>query len=334
MIRGNLPDKYRVHILESIATLTYEIMRQGYTKSIDEDEIMAKVKYYADNLFRDKIDELYAKNLIDKNIYARTLARVNFDKAEYHTNCYSLGDKEEKELLNDRIAIVFAQNLAYRYLMKAAHCLKKVSMQENDRRKVLLLLRDATSNVINNIQIANFKFSTSQIERVITVTMELSFHKIVMMYKNNILSTSDWSIECVSHFANIIYLIEFQYIRDKDELKNTYQSTCIISNNQLREYLNKFVKSNIFTKEQVNNVFKKSYIDYLEKDIQKLILADKNIDTETLAKSDTAEKNKEEDHTDCYSLRNNRDKELLKDRVAIAFAQNLAYRYLMKAAHC
>ena len=122
MIRGNLPDKYRVHILESIATLTYEIMRQGYTKSIDEDEIMAKVKYYADNLFRDKIDELYAKNLIDKNIYARTLARVNFDKAEYHTNCYSLGDKEEKELLNDRIAIAFAQNLAYRYLMKAAHC--------------------------------------------------------------------------------------------------------------------------------------------------------------------------------------------------------------------
>ena len=144
-------------------------------------------------------------------------------------------------------------------------------MQANDRQKVLLLLRDTTSSLVNNIQTTNFEFSTSQIERVVTVTMELLFQRIVMMYKNNILSTSDWSIECVSHFANIIYLIEFQYIRDKDELKNTYQSTCIISNNQLREYLNNFVKNNIFTKEQINNAFKKSYIDYLEKDIIRLM---------------------------------------------------------------
>lgn len=257
--------------MESIATLTYEIMRQGYTKSIDEDEIMAKVKYYADNLFRDKIDELYAKNLIDKNIYARTLARVNFDKAEYHTNCYSLGDKEEKELLNDRIAIVFAQNLAYRYLMKAALCLKKVSMQANDRQKVLLLLRDTTSSLVNNIQTTNFEFSTSQIERVVTVTMELLFQRIVMMYKNNMLSNYDLAKECVSHFGNLIYIIEFQYIKDNDQLKDTYQCTCIYSNNQFREYLNNFVKNNIFTKEQINNAFKKSYIDYLEKDIIRLM---------------------------------------------------------------
>ncbi len=274
MIRANLPNKYCVPILESIATLAYEIMREGYSKSINEDEIMSAVKDYINKSFRDKLDGLYAKNLIDKNTYTKTLARSNPDemsKEEDHADCYSIRDQSDKKLLNDRVVIAFAQNLAYKYLLKAAHCLKKVSMQANDRRKVLLLLRDATSSLINNIQTTNFNFSIPQIERLITVSMELSFHRIVMMYKNNILSNNDWSIECVTNFVYIIYLIEFEYIKDNDELKDTYQCTYTIANSKFKEYLGRFVKSNTFTKEQVNNAFKKSYIDYLEKEILRLM---------------------------------------------------------------
>lgn len=274
MIHANLPNKYCVIILESIATLSYEIMREGYSKNINEDEIMSAVQDYVNKSLKDKLDELYAKNLIDKNIYTKALTRFkpdNINTENDHTNCYSLGDKGDKKLLNDRVVIAFAQNLAYRYLMKAAHSLKKVSMRANDRRNVLLLLRDATSSLINNIQTTNFNFSIPQIERVITVAMELSFHRIVMMYKNNILSNNDWSIECVNHFMYIIYLIEFEYIKDNDELKDTYQCTYTIANSKFKEYLGEFVKSNTFTKEQVNNAFKKSYIDYLEKEILRLM---------------------------------------------------------------
>ena len=263
MIRGNTPNKYWEPVLKSIATLAYEIMKEGYSKNINEGEIMVEVKDYIYKLFNDKLAKLYAKA----------------DKEEDHTDCYSLGDKEKEELLNDNAAMDFAQNLAYRYLLKAAHCLKKVSMQTNDRQKVLLLLRNATSKVINNSQTTNFNFSIPQIERVITVSMELLFHRIVMLYKNNILSNNDWSTECVNYFATSIYFDELKFIKNNWALEGTYQYTETNSNNDFREYFDTYVKSNFLTQEQVNNAFKKSYIVYLEKEIQRLILADKNIDT-------------------------------------------------------
>ena len=306
--------------MKSIAALAYEIMREGYSKNINEGEIMVAVKDYINKLFKDKLYELYAQSNTNP-----------ISKKENHTDCYSLGDKEKEELLNDNAAIAFAQNLAYGYLIKAAHCLKKVSMKTNDRRKVLLLLRDAISIIINNIQTTNFNFSILQIERVITVSMELLFHRIVMMYKNNILSNNDLATGCLTYFASFIYSNELNYIKDNWTLKDAYSYSCTNSHNQLRDYLDKFVKSDFFTQEQVNNAFKKSYIDYLEKEIQRLILADKDIDTQTL---DTNEIRKEEDHTNCYILGDKEKEELLNDNAAINLAHNLAYRYLMKAAHC
>ncbi|MCM1004444.1 MAG: hypothetical protein NC408_08900 [Candidatus Gastranaerophilales bacterium] len=269
IIQANIPQEYWNAILQSIAFTIYEVIKQAYQHNIEQEKILQTVEYHVNKNFHYKLDELYAKNLIDKTIYTKALSQSNIElmsEEKDHNNCYMLENNQEK-FLHDSVSIAYARNLAYRYLFKAAHCLKKVSMQTNDRKEILFFLRNAIETIIGHIQIEIFNFSIPQVERIITVSMELLFHRIIGLYKNNILSNDDWSKECVSYFASIIYTIEFRYVKDNDKLKDVYAYDNLFSNKQLREYLNEFVKDNTFTQEQVNKAFGKSYITYLEKEI-------------------------------------------------------------------
>lgn len=95
------------------------------------------------------------------------------------------------------------------------------------------------------------------------------------MYKNNILSYNSWSEECVNFFGTIIYTLEFIYTKDNDELKDTYEYTNLFSNKQLKEYLNEYLKSETFTKTQINKAFEKSCIVFLEKELCELMKSKK-----------------------------------------------------------
>ena len=277
ILRTDIPKEYWENILQSIAYTVYEVIKQSYERNIDQEQILQAVKYYVNKNFKYSLSELYSKNIIDKIIYSKALSQSyidNITSENNHNNCYSI-ENEQYKFLNDSVIVAFARNLTYKYLFKAAHCLKKVSMQTQDRQNILFLLRKGMETVINHIQTEIFSFSIPQVERIVTVSMELLFHRIVVMYKNNILSYNSWSEECVSFLGTIIYTLEFIYTKDNDELKDTYEYTNLFSNKQLKEYLNEYLKSETFTKTQSNKAFEKSYIVFLEKEFCELMKSKK-----------------------------------------------------------
>ena len=277
ILRADIPQEYWENILQSIAYTVYEVIKQSYERNIEQEQILQAVKYYVNKNFKYSLSELYLKNIIDKTIYSKALSQSyidNITSENNHNNCYSI-ENEQYKFLNDSVIVAFARNLTYKYLFKAAHCLKKVSMQTQDRQNILFLLRKGMETVINHIQTEIFSFSIPQVERIVTVSMELLFHRIVVMYKNNILSYNSWSEECVSFLGTIIYTLEFIYTKDNDELKDTYEYTNLFSNKQLKEYLNEYLKSETFTKTQINKAFEKSYIVFLEKELCELMKSKK-----------------------------------------------------------
>lgn len=277
ILRADIPQEYWENILQSIAYTVYEVIKQSYERNIEQEQLLQAVKYYVNKNFKYSLSELYSKNIIDKTIYSKALSQSyidNITSENNHNNCYSI-ENEQYKFLNDSVIVAFARNLTYKYLFKAAHCLKKVSMQTQDRQNILFLLRKGMETVINHIQTEIFSFSIPQVERIVTVSMELLFHRIVVMYKNNILSYNSWSEECVSFLGTIIYTLEFIYTKDNDELKDTYEYTNLFSNKQLKEYLNEYLKSETFTKIQINKAFEKSYIVFLEKELCELMKSKK-----------------------------------------------------------
>ena len=74
MIRANIPKEYWEAMLQSIAFVVYEVVTKGYERNLENDELLQAVEYHVRKNFKYKIDELYAKNCIDKIIYTDALA--------------------------------------------------------------------------------------------------------------------------------------------------------------------------------------------------------------------------------------------------------------------
>lgn len=269
LIEASFPNEYIDSILESIAYTIFEVAKQAYDKKYNKKELAEIIEYHVNKRFKYLLGELYSKNIIDKNLYIKTLNQSNIDKMRNdnkdHSSSYSIGQNDQK-LLNDQVLLSYSKNLTYKYLIKAAHSLKNASMQSKDRREVLFHLKTGAEQIINSIQVCIKEYSIQQVERIITVAMEILFQRIVVMYKNNILYDIDLSIDCITYFANLIFYIETRGVNANDKAKDMFEYANLFSNQELRKYL---LDNKLLTKEQTAKVFDKSYIVYLEKEIYK-----------------------------------------------------------------
>ena len=152
-------------------------------------------------------------------------------------------------------------------MIKAAHVLKKHKSNAEDRRNVLYFLRLGVHYIIDCVACTMGKYKNAQMQRLITVSMELLFHRIVVLYKNNILRINSTSESLINYFASLIYSIEIQYIKDNNNLKDTYDYTNTFSNASLKQYLKDWLDQSLITQEQYNKVLDKSYMVYLENEI-------------------------------------------------------------------
>lgn len=272
IIHAEIPVQYRDGLLQKIAFTIFEITKQVYEKDYNEDDILNAVEYHVNNAYKSSLEQLLNKNVISQDLYNNALAHSSIDemfnnKNKSHDEFYSIEKNIDNKYLNDKVLEIYGKTLAYRYLLKAAHVLKKHKYNTEDRRNVLYFLHLGIHYIIDCFVCTIGKYNNEQMQRLITVSMELLFHRIVVLYKNNILTVNSDSELLINYFATFIYSIEIKYIKDNDKLKDTYDYTNSFSNSVLKQYLKDWLAQNIITQEQYNKVLDKSHIVYLENEI-------------------------------------------------------------------
>lgn len=276
IIHAEIQPQWRESLLQRIAFTVFEITKQTYEKSCDDDELLNTVEYHVNKAYKSGLEQLLYNNEISQDLFNNALSLSNIDemsnnKSESHDEFYSIDENKDNKYLNDKVLEIYGRTLAYRYLIKAAHVLKKHQCNPEDRRNVLYFLRIGAHYIIDCVTCTTDEYSNEQMQRLITVSMELLFHRIVVLYKNNILKIDNDSESLINYFASLLYGIEIKYIKDNDKLKDTYDYTNTISNSSLKQYLKNWLDKGTITKEQYKKVLDKSYMVYLEKEICKIM---------------------------------------------------------------
>ena len=270
IIHAEIPPQRRDGLLQRIAFTVFEVTKQAYEKSFNNDELLNAVEYHVNKAYKSGLEQLLNENEISQDLYNNALAYSNIDEMsdnKSHDDFYSIDENNDNKYLNEKVLEVYGKTLAYRYLIKAAHVLKKHKSNAEDRRNVLYFLRLGVHYIIDCVACTMGKYKNAQMQRLITVSMELLFHRIVVLYKNNILRINSTSESLINYFASLIYSIEIQYIKDNNNLKDTYDYTNTFSNASLKQYLKDWLDQSLITQEQYNKVLDKSYMVYLENEI-------------------------------------------------------------------
>lgn len=270
IIHAEIPPKSRDGLLQRIAFTVFEVTKQAYEKSCNNDELLNAVEYQVNKAYKSGLEQLLDNNEISQDLYNNALAYSNIDEMsdnKSHDDFYSIDKNKDNKYLNDKVLEIYGKTLVYRYLILAAHVLKKHKCNAEDRRNVLYFLRLGVHYIIDCVACTMEKYNNAQMQRLITVSMELLFHRIVVLYKNNILRINSPSESLINYFASLIYCIEIQYIKDNDKLKDTYDYTNTFSNSSLKQYLKDWLDQSLITQEQYNKVLDKSYMVYLENEI-------------------------------------------------------------------
>ena len=270
IIHAEIPPQWRDGLLQRIAFTVFEVTKQAYEKSFNNDELLNAVEYHVNKAYKSGLEQLLNENEISQDLYNNALAYSNIDEMsdnKSHDDFYSIDENNDNKYLNDKVLEIYGKTLVYRYLIKAAHVLKKHKCNAEDRRNVLYFLRSGVHYIIDCVACTLEKYNNEQMQRLITVSMELLFHRIVVLYKNNILRINSDSESLINYFASLIYSIEIQYIKDNYKLKDTYDYTNTFSNSSLKQYLKDWLDQSLITQEQYNKVLDKSYMVYLENEI-------------------------------------------------------------------
>ena len=270
IIHAEIPPQWRDGLLQRIAFTVFEVTKQAYEKSFNNDELLNAVEYHVNKAYKSGLEQLLNENEISQDLYNHALAYSTIDEIsdnKSHDDFYSIDENNDNKYLNEKVLEVYGKTLAYRYLIKAAHVLKKHKSNAEDRRNVLYFLRLGVHYIIDCVACTMGKYNNAQMQRLITVSMELLFHRIVVLYKNNILRINSDSESLINYFASLIYSIEIQYIKDNNNLKDTYDYTNTFSNSSLKQYLKDWLDQSLITQEQYNKVLDKSYMVYLENEI-------------------------------------------------------------------
>ena len=188
-----------------------------------------------------------------------------------HSSFYKTDKKADSKYLKDKSLQVYGKELAYKYIVRAAHVLKKHNCQKEDRQKIIKFLSKCSEFYVNAAIHTEFPFGKPEMDRLLTVGMEVAFQRIVVMYKNNILNNISAANDLIDTFAGMVCATEMVYIKDKDDLKNTFYIANSIYINELKNDLKEWVEKRMITKEQFNKAFDNSSLVYLQPEINKLM---------------------------------------------------------------
>lgn len=199
--------------------------------------------------------------------YKKTIEEMK----ENHNSFYSTDENADSNYLKDKSLYIYGKELAYKYLVKAAHILKRHNCNKKDRQKIIKYLHNCSEYYVNSAVNVDFNFGKPEMERLLTVGMEVAFHRIVVMYKNNILNNPTYAEEIIDIFASMVCAVEMNYIKDKDKLKDEYHIAITIYYNELKNELKEWLENGKITKEQYNHALDKSGLIYLTPEITKLM---------------------------------------------------------------
>ena len=231
------------------------------------DKIIQADNYYVCNGCVGVLNKVY-KN---KSDFAAEYKKAIEEMQEDHGSFYSPDDKADSNYLKDKVLHMYGKELAYKYLVRAAHILKRHNCNKKDRQKIVKYLHRCSEYYVNSAVNADFKFDKPEMERLLTVGMEVAFHRIVVMYKNNILNNPTYAENIIDTFASMVCAVEMNYIKDKDRLKDEYHIAITIYFNELKNELKEWLKDGKITKEQYNHALDKSGLEYLAPEITRLM---------------------------------------------------------------
>lgn len=282
IIRGEIPEEYREEILSELAYVVFEVLKQGISKKVDRETTLQAVEKYVTKRYKEKLEELLSENKITEEHYQNAFGQSNIDKMveeeihekeeESHADFYSIEDGGDSEYLKDKITVVYGKRLAYKYLVRAAHVLKAHNCKKADRMQILQYLKLCVDRCISAISSSTKKLKNKQTDIIITIGMEIAFHRIVVLYKNNILKRNNIaSNDLIELFADMIFNVLLNLLEYNYDLKTLFDITNTSVNAELKSELKEWLGNERITEEQFNKVLDKSYLVYLYPEIKKMM---------------------------------------------------------------
>lgn len=258
----------------------YNYQSATLKRNIDKNEIhcsfCGRSKSEVEKFIQD--DDIYicngcigvCNNVIKNNTnfdteYQKAIEEIN------HNSFYTTNEDSNNDYLKDKFLYIYGKSLAYKYLVKAAHVLKKHNCKKKDRQKILKFLYNSSEHYIDSALHTNFEFNKPEMERLLTVGMEAAFHRIVVLYKNNLLNNPTLAERITDTFTAIVCAVELKYIEDKDSLKGEYYIANAIYLRELKLSLKEMLDEGKISKEQYNHALDKSGLVYLSDEISRLM---------------------------------------------------------------
>lgn len=191
--------------------------------------------------------------------------------SENHQSFYESDNENNKQYFAEKTLSLYGKSLIYKYLVKAAHILKKHNCNRTDRKNVLFYLQICANICLDSALSSEIKFDEEKLRRIITVGMEIAFHRIVVLYKHNLLNNPTNAKDLVDYLATLICSIEMSYIKNNNKLRDTYMVTQSIIFKELKEYIRDWLDAGLISKDQFDKILDKSFLIYLTPEISELM---------------------------------------------------------------
>ena len=276
LIKGGIDVENREFVLQKIAYKIITVIKECIKLEVDRDSIVNTVEHHVNKVYKEVLKELCSEGKISLETYNNAKDRSNIDdwcreQNENRGSFYSADDQADVEYLKEKTLYIYGKGLAYKYLIKAARILKKHQCNKRNRQNILKFLHGCSEYYIDSAINVDFEFDKLMMERLLTVGMEIAFHRIIVMYKNNILNDSSMAKDVIDTFTSIVFAVELNYIKNKDRLKDVYYIANTIYFRELKEYLKDWLEDGKITREQYNHALDKSSLVYLANEISRLM---------------------------------------------------------------
>ena len=80
LIKADIPNTYWDAVMQKIAFTIFEIIKQALLKDMPKEQVLETVEYHVQKVYKECMEELYNKNVINNVIKDLALVQSNIDK--------------------------------------------------------------------------------------------------------------------------------------------------------------------------------------------------------------------------------------------------------------
>lgn len=80
IIHAEIPPQWRDGLLQRIAFTVFEVTKQAYEKSFNNDELLNAIEYHVNKAYKSGLEQLLNENEISQDLYNNALAYSNIDE--------------------------------------------------------------------------------------------------------------------------------------------------------------------------------------------------------------------------------------------------------------